>query len=350
MVRFYQPERIHPERYEKFLSSGWFRSMHMLYKNELICLEDDILSVVNIRLRLDDFIMKPRHAKNFRKVESRFRIEVGKATYSEAKQELYELSKPRLSGFIHEDIHTWTGPGNLTGFDTREIAVYDGDVLAAFSYFDVANGSVAGLLGVFHPDYARYSLGIYTMLKEVEYAGSIGCKYYYPGYVLQGTDRFDYKLSIGRYDYLTECGHWADIAYFDPKQTAGFRIKMRTEMLEEAFWFAGIDFQRMLYPFYGMGYGNRPGEHLCRHASLLLLAYRDDRSLYAAWDSDRNMFVLCEGRHIPEYDYLFDCEQSDDYLYSERYVRQIIGDIKLLGIESDPGAMAELVKHLVLPF
>ena len=55
---------------------------------------------------------------------------------------------------------------------------------------------------MYDPEYDRYSLGFYTMLLEIEYCMELGLKFYYPGYVVPGYSRFDYKLRIGDVDYF----------------------------------------------------------------------------------------------------------------------------------------------------
>jgi len=67
IVQTYFPNRLSPARYDTYLASGWFRGSVMLYKMDLLCIEDDIFSVVNIRLKLDDHQFKKRHEKIMRK-------------------------------------------------------------------------------------------------------------------------------------------------------------------------------------------------------------------------------------------------------------------------------------------
>ena len=71
-------------------------------------------------------------------------------------------------------------------FDTREVRVWNGDRLVAFSWFDLGRESVQSLIGVYEPSMARQSLGFYTMLLEVQHALEQGLRFHYPGYVLPG--------------------------------------------------------------------------------------------------------------------------------------------------------------------
>lgn len=344
MVRFYYPERMTPERYDMFLANGWFRSMAMLYKNDLLCLEEDLLSVVNVRLRLDDFEIKPRQAKNFRNVENRFRVQVGKAKITDEKQALYHLNKSRFSGYIHDELDPMLSSGQFAGFETYEITVHDDDRLIACSFFDIGQGSMAGLMGLFDPEYARYSLGIFTMLKEAQVGKKNRFKYYYPGYVLHGSDKFDYKLSIGRYDFLNDQGHWISLGHFNPMQMPAVQIKMNNNALEEALFFNGIRCAKRLYPFFSMAYNHRIEERLLKYALILELPGGEENNLFfAAWDMDKKAFMVCRTAALPGYEYIFEGEQSEDYRTGPAYLRNVYGNTEVLFLSDSPGETAEWI-------
>ena len=46
---------------------------------------------------------------------------------------------------------------------------------------------------MFEPVTKDRSLGIFTMLKEIEYSIQTGCEYYYQGYAYEGESFYDYK-------------------------------------------------------------------------------------------------------------------------------------------------------------
>ena len=149
----------------------------MLYKMDLLCVDSDVFSVVNIRLGLDQYAIKKRHRKIKKRVESRFTVTCGEVTLHDEHQRLYEQHKSRFKGFIHATLDEYLHAGfHSTVFDTMQICVFDGDVLIAASYFDLGERSMASLIGMYDEGYADYSLGIYTMLKEIEFAFNI-CKF-----------------------------------------------------------------------------------------------------------------------------------------------------------------------------
>ena len=84
-------------------------------------------------------------------------------------------------------------------------------------------------MGLYDPDYAQYSLGIYTMLCEIQYGIEQRKKYYYPGYVVPGYKKFDYKLRVGTmefYDVPSES--WK---HYDELETANLPAEKLRGML-----------------------------------------------------------------------------------------------------------------------
>ncbi|RZK38048.1 MAG: GNAT family N-acetyltransferase [Hymenobacter sp.] len=79
-------------------------------------------------------------------------------------------------------------------FNTQLIEVRDGDQLIAAGVFDCGTDSIAGIVNFYDPNYRKYSLGKYLLLLKTEYARQQHLAYYYPGYLVQGYAKFDYKL------------------------------------------------------------------------------------------------------------------------------------------------------------
>lgn len=92
--------------------------------------------------------------------------------------------------------------------------------MIAYSFFDIGEKSLASIKGVYDPAYSKYSLGLYTMLKEIEYGMENEYEFYYPGYVVPGYSRFDYKLRIGK---MTE------VEFFDAKNKTWNKYNNFTE-------------------------------------------------------------------------------------------------------------------------
>ena len=86
LVQTHFPRKLSRSRYDQYLASGWFRGSVMLYKMNLLCIDDEVYSVVNIRLNIEEFKHKKRQRKLLRKAEERFEIKFGKASPTPEKK------------------------------------------------------------------------------------------------------------------------------------------------------------------------------------------------------------------------------------------------------------------------
>jgi arginyl-tRNA--protein-N-Asp/Glu arginylyltransferase len=90
-------------------------------------------------------------------------------------------------------------------FNTKYISVFDNERLIAGGYFDVGEKAAASILHFFDPLYKKNSLGKYLILLTLDYLNQSRFEYYYPGYVVEGLSKMDYKLFVGReYAYYFE--------------------------------------------------------------------------------------------------------------------------------------------------
>ncbi|RZK18719.1 MAG: GNAT family N-acetyltransferase [Hymenobacter sp.] len=79
-------------------------------------------------------------------------------------------------------------------FNTQVVEVRDGERLIAAGILDRGTASIAGIVNFYDPDYRKYSLGKYLLLLKIEHARQQQLTYYYPGYLVHGYPKFDYKL------------------------------------------------------------------------------------------------------------------------------------------------------------
>jgi len=91
-------------------------------------------------------------------------------------------------------------------FNTKCITVFDGDRVIAGGYFDAGDQAVASILHFYDPAYSKFSLGKYLILLTLDYMRAHHYEYYYPGYVVTGQRKMDYKLFLGK----------KEAQYFDP--------------------------------------------------------------------------------------------------------------------------------------
>ena len=227
----------------------------MLYKMDLLIMDRALWSVVNIRLKLADFELRKSQRKCRRKVESEFKVVIQPAQLDFRREALYQQHKSRFKGFVHNTLGEYLHAGfNRTVFNTMEVAVYDGLKLIAVSFFDLGEQSMASLLALYDEAYAPYSLGRYTMLKEIEFGQNQGFKWYYPGYVLDRPSLFDYKTEVGTMQYYTPGKRWGAFANYRSESSLALALTQRTDQLVAALEGAGIPYVKRFYPFFSMAY------------------------------------------------------------------------------------------------
>jgi len=180
---------------DKYLSKGWFRFQLYLFTEDYFKEGDTALPVHWLRVYLPDMQTATAHKKIY-KANSRFNISVQPYRCTQEKEALFSVYKNTLApwhadGYLHYDIST-----NL--FATYAVEVRDGDTLIAVGVYDKGFNSVSTMLTFYHPDYQKNWLGKYVFLKIAEYARLEGKTWLYPGYIIEGNPKMDYKLFYGR--------------------------------------------------------------------------------------------------------------------------------------------------------
>jgi len=258
LVQYNHPDFLTPRRLDALLAQGWFRNAYMMYRTKVICLSSDLYSVVNIRMKLEDFKPSKKMRKIVRKNNEKFRIIIRPAILDDEKNELYQEHKSRFEGFIYNNIEQffygeYEEKTNI--FDTYECCVYDEDVLVAVSFFDFGTNSIASLLALYRQSYRKYSLGIYTMVQEAIYAKSIGKTYFYPGYILDKNAIFDYKLRLGEMQYYNwETKRWRKWMPREQMKLDAPVFLDKILELEQVLNAIEIPFHKYLYPLFSLGY------------------------------------------------------------------------------------------------
>lgn len=188
---------------DDYLARGWYRMNQMIFTCHFIYFNEGIYSPVWIRLPLHNFSFKKRLKKIIRRNKQLFRIESRPASITAEKERLYQLYRMNFNGQLASSLRdAMLDNTNINIYDTHEICIYHEDQLVALSFFDKGAKAIASIKGIFHPAFAKYSLGFFTMLMEIEWARDNGKLFYYPGYVIPGRPRFDYKLRIGDVEYF----------------------------------------------------------------------------------------------------------------------------------------------------
>jgi arginine-tRNA-protein transferase len=309
--------------YDELLAMGWFRGTGIIYRSEVVCIDEQVFGIRNIRFPVQSFSMRRSHAKLYRRNMRRFSIRVGTPQVDDRREELYRGHLHRFKAFVHETLQdVLLSPRMGAEIDAMEIAVYDEDKLIAVSYVDAGESSMASILCLYDHHYANFSLGTFTMLLEMDMAKRLGLDFYYPGYVLDLPSAFDYKLQLGPCQWLDmECGwQWSQATRSMGKAEL---IRAKLDELKTLLNASGYNPTLYIYPYYTLGHliTNRPD--LVRVPAFYTLHF----GLVAfgvSYDIERNRFVLFDVLAADELDELHQLQLSADYSEGESYVLQTL--------------------------
>lgn len=83
-----------------------------------------------------------------------------------------------------------------------ELCVYLGERLGGVTFLDLGERACSAVYAMFEPAETRRSLGIFMILKSIEFGLDRGYRYYYPGYAYREPSKYDYKKRFTGLEYL----------------------------------------------------------------------------------------------------------------------------------------------------
>lgn len=199
---------VSPEDLDILLSKGFRHFGMYFFRYEYSILNEQPVRVLPLRINLSKFKLS-KNQKKILKKNSDLKGVFNSASVTREKEELFEIHKKRFKENIPESIYSYLSEEPATvPCRVMEFAVYDGDRLAAISFFDFGEKATSSIYAMFHPDYDKRSLGIYTMLKEILFSIENGLDYLYPGYAYRESSFYDYKKRFSALEYYNWDEEW----------------------------------------------------------------------------------------------------------------------------------------------
>ena len=123
--------------------------------------------------------------------------------------EMFQQHKQRFTFNVPDHLRDFLGdrPGQL--IPCWECQVWKGEEMVAASFMESSKTAVSSVYGLFDPAQSSRSLGIFTMLMEIDYGIRHGLDYLYSGYATREPSHYDYKKKFAGleiYDWAT--GRW----------------------------------------------------------------------------------------------------------------------------------------------
>jgi arginine-tRNA-protein transferase len=206
------PSEVKGDNLDAYLAKGWFRMRDSIFTvSHLVDYENVSLHQVSwLRFQLYQIVEKKSH-KKIRRKNSGFQVRYA-TNYqaTEIHNSLFEKYVTNIDFQTYPSItEALCGDDEINIFQTNSIEVFDGDKLIAVGIYDVGSIAAQSIMHFYDPEYSLYSLGKYLVLITVDYLIKNNFIFYYPGYVVAGRPKFDYKLFIGE----------AIAYYFDPEKS-----------------------------------------------------------------------------------------------------------------------------------
>lgn len=252
-VEKHLPKTLSGEELDVYLEQGWYRMGQSVFTCHFLFFDDSLFSPIWLRLPLQGYRFRKSLRKIKKKVEERFEVEVRPAVVDEEKEMLFQQYKKHFKGKPFGSVNEALFEGSKRNiFNTWEVAVYDEGRLIAFSLFDLGHLALASIKAVYAYEYRNFSLGIYTMIREIQHGCDNGFDYYYPGYFVPDYPRFDYKLRMGKpeevqyFDLKTST--WLPYSSFSQDKVPVYVMNMKLFRVGFELSALRISFQLLYYP------------------------------------------------------------------------------------------------------
>lgn len=189
----FNADQLLPEQMDSLWANGWRHFGTHFFRYNVGFLIDDLRFVLPLRIRLADF----KFSKSQRRVLRRNQdldVTIGPIDIDAGAESLFTRHKRRFNHGVPESIYNFVSrEPHASPCEAIEVRVKKDDELLALSYFDLGGNSASGIYGMFEPAVTERGLGIFTMLKEIEYSLETGREFYYQGYAYEGPSFYDYK-------------------------------------------------------------------------------------------------------------------------------------------------------------
>lgn len=192
------PEYLSPEELDDYLSQGWYRQGQSIFTTHFLFFHGGLYSAIWIRQNLKGFKFGKNNRRILRNCYSNFEVTFGALEMTEEKEVLYQKYRSNFPGMLTPSLkESLFEEYNTNVYNSWEVCIRNDQKLIAYSIFDLGKTSLASIVGVYDPEYQKFSPGYTTMLLEVQFGLENNLEWFYPGYIVPGNTRFDYKKRVG---------------------------------------------------------------------------------------------------------------------------------------------------------
>ena len=184
------------EETDAHLAAGDRRYGRLLYQPEC----PDCRACEPLRVPADAFVPTRSQRRAQSRGDRELRTEVGRPMVSAERLRLYEKHRAMrglaMAGDAEMDEERYSVFFVDRLVDAVEFRFFHGDALLGFAVCDRGAQSLSAVYCAFDPDYSRFSIGTYSILKQIELARSLGLTYVYLGLYVAENAHLRYKAGF----------------------------------------------------------------------------------------------------------------------------------------------------------
>jgi leucyl-tRNA---protein transferase len=207
----YYPELLTGPQLDLFLARGWYRMGQGIFTTHYIVQQDAMYRVYWLRYELAAVQTNKTHTR-IRSLNKKFTVTHQPLEITDELETLYQDYRSGINFQPADSVQHWLYDEHTRNiYDTMLVEIRDEGRLIAAGIYDRGDNSMAGIMNFYHPDYKKYSPGKYLMLLKMDEAKRSGMQWYYPGYIVYGYPKFDYKLFVDKTAadiFIPELNQW----------------------------------------------------------------------------------------------------------------------------------------------
>ena len=210
-------DSLDPETYHELMDIGYRRSGRVLYRPRC----PRCSACQSIRIPVDEFAPSRSQRRAWRKNQD-LNFRMGPPTLTDEKIDLYQ----RYLDGQHPETKQADDVEGLEEFlytscvNTIEVTyrLPDGKLIAV-SVLDMSSTAASSMYHFFDPDESKRSLGVYSVVNEIELCKRLDLTHYYLGFWIRGCRTMDYKARYFPHEILIDEAWYRAEPSADPPPT-----------------------------------------------------------------------------------------------------------------------------------
>ena len=198
--------------WQKLLSLGWRHNSILFYRVNIdVGVNGEELMIMPLRYRLKYFEMSKKHRKICR-INQDLTHRIVPLNITDDIKNLFKQHTTRFKYNVPPSVYEYVSARPRTPFLSYQLEVYKNNKLIAFTFIDLTRHTLSSTYAAFDINESKRSLGIYTMLLEIQYAIEHKKTFHYPGYAHHENTHMDYKKYFKGAEYFDwEGEYWTPL-------------------------------------------------------------------------------------------------------------------------------------------